>query len=150
MFDVSCLYGTQEFNTIQVDAFNIWNDCPETSPFGEGIAQAIQDSFGLYVDGQHYFVMQNNALVPVWDLTSSGSYAGNENAIVFAQVVDIAPSPDGQNINWVELTRIGGELANTIYRINTVQGLPPPNVSSSVHWCLSCLIDEIHFIVQPR
>jgi hypothetical protein len=42
-----------------------------------------------------------------------------------------------------------GQLANKVYRINTVQGQPPPNVSSSVDCCLSCSINAILFIVLP-
>ena len=147
MFDVSCLYPSSEFYSIQNDAFNIWNACPETDPLGEGIALAIQDAYGIYVDGQHYFVMQNGGLEAVWDMRSSGEFEGNPDAIVFAHKIQSSPSPSGpENIDWVELTKDEGSLANTVYRINTVQGQPPPTVSSSVNWCLSCSIN-VNFTV---
>jgi hypothetical protein len=91
--------------------------------------QAVKSDFNLNVEGQHYFVQQNGTLVPVWDLRSS---TNNPNAIVFAQKVKSAPSPDGpDNIAWLELKGISGGLANLIYRVNTVKGQPPSTVSSS-------------------
>src|SRR6267154_3814360 len=148
MFDVSCLFGTPKFSTIQNDAFNIWNGCPETDPLSAAMAQRMQAQFNLTVDGQHYFANQNGSLKAVWDLTSSGPFTGNPNAIVFAHKVQTAPSPDGpDNIDWVELKKDSGGLANTVYRINTVKGQPPGNVSSSVDWCLFYSINVILFIV---
>ena len=133
MFDMSCLYGTNEFSTIQQDAYNIWNACHEMDPFASGITQKIGNQFNVPEDGQHYFAMQNGALKAIWDLTSSGPYAGNSGAIVFAHKINTSPSPDGpNNILWVQLAADSGALANTIYRINTVQGQPPSTVSFSV------------------
>jgi hypothetical protein len=148
MFDVSCLYGTPEFATIQNDAFNTWNAFPDVNPLNPGMAQNMQNQYNLTVDGQHYFVDQNGTLEAVWDLTSSGPFTGNPGAIVFAHKIQTADSPDGlNNIVWVELKGDSGQLANTIYRINTVQGQPPGSVSSSVDSCLSCSINAILFIV---
>jgi hypothetical protein len=133
LFDVSRLFGTSGFATIQNDAFNVWNACPEIDPLSAAMAQRIQDQFNLTVDGQHYFVSQNGTLEPVWDLTSSGPFTGNPGAIVFAHKIQTADSPDGSgNVPWLELVKDSGQLANKVYRINTVQGQPPPNVSSSV------------------
>ena len=76
----------------------------------------------IKVAGQHYFVNQAGTLVPVWDLRSSGKTAGNPNAIVFAKRLKGAPSPDGsENIDWVELTKVSGGLANFVYRVDTVK-----------------------------
>ncbi len=146
MFDISCLFKTPEFATIQTDAFNIWNSCPSENPLEPAMAQVMQKQFNLTVDGQHYFVKPGNALEAVWDLTSSGPFAGNSGAIVFAHPIQTAPSPDGSdNIKWVELKKISGGLANTVYRVNTVKGQPPSSVSLSVNWCLSCSINLFFF-----
>lgn len=131
MFDISCLYGTPEFNTIQNDAYNIWNACPDTDPLNPQIAQEMENQFNVTEDGQHYFSLLNGALEAVWDLTSSGPYTGNPGAIAYAHKINSVASPDGpNNIAWVELVVDAGNLAKTIYRINTVAGQPPPNVSS--------------------
>jgi hypothetical protein len=93
----------------------------------------MKDKHNINVEGQHYFVQQAGTLVPVWDLRSSGENAGNQNAIVFAQKVKSAPSPDGpENVDLVELKKLSGGLANQVYRVDTVQGQPPSTVSSSL------------------
>ena len=140
MFDISCLYGTPEFSTIQHDSFNDWDAFSSLNPLEPGLVQEMKDHYGITVDGEYYFVAQNGTLVPVWDLRSTGPYAGNPNAIVFAQKVKTAPSPDGPvNVDWVELKKLSGGLANLIYRVDTVQGQPPSTVSSSLNLCLSYL-----------
>lgn len=132
LFDISCL-STPEFNTIQEDAFNVWNSCPDTDPFGPATAQAMHSAFNVSVDCQHYFVKNSTGsnLEAVWDCTTSGQFSGDSNAIIFAHKVGTAPSPDGpQNIDLVELRKDAGGLANTVYRLNTVDGQAPGNVSS--------------------
>jgi hypothetical protein len=147
MFDISCLYGTPEFSTIQKDAFHDWEAYPSFDPLEPELVQEMKDHYGITVDGEYYFVGQNGTLVPVWDLRSTGPYAGNPNAIVFAQKVKGTPSPDGPvNIDWVELKKSSGGLANQIYRVDTVQGQPPSNVSSSLNLCMSYLINAIYFL----
>ncbi len=90
------------------------------------MVQQMKDKYNINVEGQHYFVKQNDKLVPVWDLRSSGENAGNPNAIVFAEKVKNAPSPDGpQNVDWVELKKLSGGLANQVYRVDSVSGQPP-------------------------
>jgi hypothetical protein len=144
MFDISCLYGKPEFSTIQKDAFHDWEACPSFDPLKPGLVQEMKDHYGITEDGGYYFVEQNGALVPVWDLRSNGTYAGNPNAIVYAQKYKSIPSPDGPvNIDWVELKKLSGGLANVIYRVVTVQGQPPPTVSSSLNLSLSYLINVI-------
>jgi hypothetical protein len=101
------------------------------------LVQQVKDKYNLNVEGQYYFVKQGNDLVPVWDLRSSGENAGNPNAIIFAQKIKSAPSPDGpENIDWAELKKLSGDLANLVYRVNTVKGQPPSTVSPLVNLCL--------------
>jgi hypothetical protein len=96
--------------------------------------QQAKNKYNLNVKGQHYFVEQNGTLVPVWDLRSS---AGDPNAIVFAQKAKDVPSPDRPvDIDWVELKKLSGGLANLVYRVDTVKGQPPSTVSSSLFLCL--------------
>jgi hypothetical protein len=143
MFDISCLYGKPEFSTIQKDGFYDWAAYPTFDPLEPGPVQDMKDHYGITEDGGYYFVVQNGALVPVWDLRSNGPYAGNPNAIVFAQKYKSISSPDGPvNIDWVELTKLSGGLANVIYRVATVQGQPPPTVGS-LNLCLSYLINVL-------
>jgi hypothetical protein len=113
--------------------------------------QQVKNKYNIDVEGQHYFVEQNGALVPVWDLTSSGENAGNPNAIVFTEKVKSAPSPDGpENVDWVELKKLSGGLANLVYRVDTVKGQPPSTVSSSLDPVPVVSINMISFAVHPR
>lgn len=85
--------------------------------------------------GQHYYVPNSNGtgLSPKWDFTSS-AFNGNPNAFVVAAKVNqtTAPGPNGpQNVAWVSLKRITGELAQEVYRTDTRLGQPPANVSPS-------------------
>ena len=90
--------------------------------------QLIEKKYDINIAGQHYFVSQNNSLVPVWDLRSTTK---NPNAIVFGQKVKDVPSPNGpDNVDWLELKKSSGGLANLIYRVDTVKGQPPSTVSS--------------------
>lgn len=143
---MSCLYGKSEFSSIQNDAYNYWKSYSSSNPFETGYSQLLKSHYDISPYGSYYFVEQNGSLIPVWDLTSTWPYAGNPNAIVYAQKVKNVPSPQGSyNVDWVELKKMSGELANVIYRVDTVQGQPPSTVSSSLDLCLCCLIDLFVF-----
>jgi hypothetical protein len=133
---MSCLYGKPGFSTIQKDAFNVWSewsDCEGSlNPLDPGLAKRFKEKLGLNVVDQHYFVNQNDSLVPVFDSTSSGPTKGDKNAIFFGKKIEDIPSPDGsENVDWLQLQKVSGELANTIYRVHTYKGQPPAAVSTS-------------------
>lgn len=138
MYDISCLYGTSEFSTIQSDSYNYWNSYWSFDPFDPGYSQELKYHYDIAPFGEYYFVEQNGSLIPVWDLTHTEPYAGNPDAIVYAQKVNSVPSPDGpDNVAWVELKKLSGDLANGIYRVDTVQGQPLSTVRPSLDVCLS-------------
>ena len=97
------------------------------------IAQLFKRLWDIPVVGQHYFVDgDNDTLVPVFDFTSSGQTKGNKSAILFGKKIADVQSPDGSdNIDWLELQKVSGELADNLYRVYTVKGQPPASVSSS-------------------
>jgi hypothetical protein len=97
------------------------------------MAQLFKQLWDISVVGQHYFVDGNNGtIVPVFDFTSSGKTKGNENAIFFGEKIEDIQSPNGtDNVDWLELQEVSGELANDVYRVNTVKGQPPASVCSS-------------------
>jgi Protein of unknown function (DUF3455) len=137
--------------TIQDVAFDDWAASSITNPLESGLVQLMKDKFNINVEGQHYFVNQDDTLVPVWDLRSSGENAGNPNAIIFAEKVKSAPSPNGpENVDWVELKKLSGGLANQVYRVDSVKGQPPSTVSSFVGSVRVLLINMNFFVVHPR
>jgi hypothetical protein len=135
VFDISCLSGTSLFNTIQNYAFDIWNNGSASNV----TTQDVIDTLGHdpIVLGQHYFVANGTdpvtgspAISPVWDFTS-GAEKGNTEAFVIAAVVGDIPAPTGtDDVDWLQLKNVEGELADTVYRIDTKGGQPPTSVST--------------------
>lgn len=92
------------------------------------------------------------AISPVWDFTS-GAEKGNAEAFVIAAVVGDIPAPTGkEDVDWLQLKNVEGELADTVYRIDTKGGQPPMSVSRvkslsytllvcSFCFCLECTAD---------
>ena len=139
MYDISCLEVDLEFAVIQEDAYDYWNSYGSSDPFESGYSQLLNDHYNISSYGSYYYIEQNGSLVPVWDFRST--YAGNPNAIVYAQMVKNVPSPDGSsNVDWMELNKSSGDLVNiNIYIVETMQGQPPSStVSFSLDLCLSC------------
>jgi hypothetical protein len=136
LFDASCFYDTQEFLTIEIDIFDLWDECPGDDPKDSGVARSLEQNWSLEPLGDHYFVKQNTTLVPVFDFTSTRQNKGNPNAIFFGKKIEDILSPDGtDNVDWLELQNVGGPLAtlaNTVYRVKTVEGQPPATVSASL------------------
>jgi hypothetical protein len=116
-----------------------------------GLVQLMKDKYNINVEGQHYFVEQDGSLVPVWDLRSSGENTGNPNAIIFAEKVKSAPSPNGpENVDSVELKKLSGGLANLVYRLDSVKGQPPSTVSSFLDFLPVLSTNMNFFVVHPR
>lgn len=97
----------------------------------------MQAQFNLTVIGQHYFQNETGVLTPIWDLRAEEPFKGNVDAFVATHKVKAIASPDGpSDITWVELDKNSGQnsgqLASTVYRIDTVAGQPAASVSCSV------------------
>jgi hypothetical protein len=132
MLDISRLYGTDEFSRVQDDAYYIWSNYSSTDPYEGGLTVLLNRKLGVDLLGQYYFINgTNGALVPKFDFTSSGPNKGNLEAFVVATRVGDIPAPVPQNIDWVELNRTSGKLANEVIRVNTKAGQPPSSVSIS-------------------
>ncbi|KDQ31887.1 hypothetical protein PLEOSDRAFT_1034910 [Pleurotus ostreatus PC15] len=79
--------------------------------------------------GQHYFItnpITGSGLSPKWDFTSQGATKGNPDAFVVGARSGGVPAPTGpQDIDWLFLTGVQGQLADQIYRVDTRGGQPP-------------------------
>jgi len=131
LFDVSCLYGTPEFSKIQDDSYTLWSHAPP-SVTAQGIIAKLGS--GPPVLGQHYFVPNPNGsptLSPKWDFTS-GAKKGNPQAFVIAAKTGGIPAPSGKNdIDWLQLKKVQGELADVLYRVATKGGQPPASCTAN-------------------
>jgi len=134
VFDISCLSGTFLFNTIQDYAFDIWANASSSVTTQDVIKTLGNDRTVL---GQHYFVANGTdpttggqALAPVWDFRSDAE-KGNAEAFVVAAVVGDIPAPTGiDDVDWVQLKNVEGELANAVYRVDTKGGQPPTSCTA--------------------
>jgi len=119
LFDISHLYGTPWFSTIQDDAYDIWSYFPNTDPLDHGLAVSL---FGFAWLGIHDFVNFNGKLSPKFDFTES---TGNPDDFVVAAKTGDIPAPIPGAVDWLELTNVAGGLANKVFRVDTKAGKPP-------------------------
>jgi len=133
LFDMSCLTNGPLSTTIQNTAFDIWNNAPSSFTTQDIIKMLCHDAIVL---GQHYFVPNPNpapgspALSPKWDFTSD-SEKGNAQAFVIGAKVGDLPAPSGTaDVDWLQLKNVEGQLADSIYRVESKGGQPPASCTA--------------------
>ena len=127
VFNIASLYPGHSFREIQGDAYINWAFNTIKNPLDPDLAKLFANRYNILVSGQHYFIEADGHLAPVWDFRSDGSTKGNQKAIVVAKVTgDIASPTNPTALDWQELSRVSGELADTIFRTDTVGGGPAP------------------------
>ena len=132
MLDITSLYPLIDFWQIQQQAFNDWSYFPSDDPLDPDLFQILNEDYYMPILGQHYFIEQDKKLTPVWDFRADGATKGNSSAIIVAKEAGDTPSPSGYpNVDWLELTRVSGGLADKVFRVYTVGGDPPESVSIS-------------------
>lgn len=125
MFDISPLFPSPEYYSVQDDLFFGWVGYDGDDPNDPNLTLQITDNFGISHLGQHYFIDNGSGgIAPVWDFRDT---LGSDAVVVAALVADLPePSP---NVDWLSLDNVSGGLADDILRIYTVGGDPPPIVS---------------------
>lgn len=112
-------------------AFALWN-MPKAPPI-ETIIGGLQGTKVPLILGQHYFVtnpVTGTGISPKWDFTSSGKFAGNQDAYFIGAPVGNVPAPSNpaKNVAWLHIGHVEGELADEVFRYDTVGGQPPTSV----------------------
>lgn len=134
LFDLSCLYGKPAFDTIQNDVSTLWSKAPASLTAQQLIStlSAVKTSVVL---GEHYFItnpVTGTGISPKWDFTSQ-SFKGNANAfVVAAKSAGLAAPTGSQDVDWLFLKSVTGDLAAEIYRTDTRLGQPPASVCASL------------------
>lgn len=112
--------------------FGFW-DSPQS---GSVTVQQLIDALPCAVPanvilGQHYFTEDEaGGLSPVWDSRAIPQFEGVDDAVFVGKVVGNTSDADPtQNVSWLHLVKVSGDLADEVYRIFTVGGVPPPSVS---------------------
>ncbi|PPQ92265.1 hypothetical protein CVT25_008573 [Psilocybe cyanescens] len=128
LFDASCVYNTPIFSSLPGIVSAAWEIAPPSLP----VSEVISTLHGFSTDsvlGQHYYVtnpITGSGIDPKWDFTSQGADAGKSDAFVVAAKVNGASAPTGsQDIDWVQLGALTGNLAKQVYRVQTRLGQPP-------------------------
>lgn len=116
-FDISGLFGSAEFTSIQNDAFNDFlNEHDPTDPVDPSFAARIESKYGIKLLGDYSDTEGN----PEVDFSSTGG------GIVATDITKDAKSPTTSSaVDWLELKAISGSLTQTVLLIETVGGLPP-------------------------
>ncbi|KAH8828623.1 hypothetical protein DL96DRAFT_1813988 [Flagelloscypha sp. PMI_526] len=129
LFDISCLYDSAVYSNIPDFAMQLWSAVPEGVTIQEFI-QGISDFGNVAVLGQHYFIPNLNgsgAAQPKWDFNSSNSTTA---FVVGAKVANLTAPTGSQDIDWLQLKNVTGDLAASIYRTDTRLGQPPANCTN--------------------
>ena len=152
IYDLACLPQSAFANATD----RIWDAWKAASSTSKPL-QAVKDAgvFKLnppYTLGQHYFV-KTPGLSPKWDFTSSGKFAGNQDAYFIGAPVGNVPAPSNpaKSVAWLHIGHVDGELADEVFRYDTVGGQPPTSVRLCWKgWCVRVSADVDVFVVHSR
>ncbi|KAJ7250605.1 hypothetical protein C8J57DRAFT_677209 [Mycena rebaudengoi] len=126
LFDISCLYGSPEFEKLQDIAYTMWKFAPPAAPISV-IIEYMASFHASFVLGQHYFIpaASGTGVSPKWDF-SSAALEGHPDAFVVAAKAGGLPAPTGpKDVDWLALNGVQGKLATQVFRLNTAGGVPP-------------------------
>lgn len=115
LFDISCHVKSPMFDNIQDVAFVRWQ-----ATSGKDDCKGDITGMPLPRMGDHYFVTppSGTGISPVWDFRAFGRFKGDSSATVLAAKVADLPAPDGtDNVDWLQLKSISGDLATQVRRI---------------------------------
>lgn len=131
LVDISCL-NPETFDSATVLAFDLWKAAPK-SITAQDLISDLSVIKSPIILGQHYFIknpaVNGTGLSPKWDFTSA-SEKGHSNAfVVGAKAGDVpAPTDPTDNVDWLMLNDVEGDLATQIFRVQTHGGQPPKSV----------------------
>ncbi|KAL5537059.1 hypothetical protein ACEPAF_882 [Sanghuangporus sanghuang] len=124
LFDISCIYDTSQYSTITKVAYDIWNAIPNNE-ISNVVETFVKKAFPVFAD--HYFITSpsGTGISPVFDARAT-SHKGDPNAFILAaRTGDLAAPTGNQDIDWLQLSNVQGDLAKTVLRIDTQRGQPP-------------------------
>jgi len=111
LFDISCLAGTDIFESIQ--------DFAVDSYTGSTDVKLNFDGHDIYPIIFHDFISFGSGIAPRFNLVETGQFTTLKKT-------GSITSPQGkENVDWLELSEVDGDLAKWVYRTDTVRGQPP-------------------------
>jgi len=130
VFDISCLASSNSslLSTIHDDLFSFWYSSETGNVTVQQLIETLPNTVvSNAILGQHYFI-DNGAggISPVWDSRAIPQFQGVADAVFVGNVV--ANTPDAnptENVSWLHLVEVSGNLADEVYRAFTAGGIPP-------------------------
>lgn len=122
LLDISCLYGNPEFEDIQSDFFAL----PE--PARRAIIKLASNTPLLLA--YHYFItnpLSGTGINPKF----AKKAGGGADYTVMAKAGGVHSPAGTVNVDWLQLSSISGDWANTVFRVDTVAGQPPANCTGT-------------------
>jgi len=119
LFDLSCLSKMDSalFNNIQDVAFTLWSKSNDLNPITQKTPMKL---------GEHYFIANGNGTIsPVWDFRGDSAPNQADAFVLAAKIGDLRAPNSTSDVDWLQLRRVSGDLADTVYRTNTRGGQPP-------------------------
>ncbi|KAL8280099.1 hypothetical protein RQP46_007429 [Phenoliferia psychrophenolica] len=108
-----------------------FSGAPARLPSGPapGNPSAIKSAIVKAFLGNHFFVSVNGTLTPEFHFTG----IKGPGQFVLAKVTGRLPSPNSPTVNvpWLQLAKQSGDLASTVYRLNTAGGQPPTSCTTA-------------------
>ncbi|PAV19911.1 malate dehydrogenase [Pyrrhoderma noxium] len=121
LVDITHLSKLGECSDITATTYDAWNS---TSTTPEEFVKHLRR---YPVLAQHYFIKNpsGSGLSPFFD---ARSVTGNPDKYAMVSKSGDVPAPSGsQDVDWLQLTAVQGELAKTIMRLETKYGQPQPS-----------------------
>lgn len=136
LYDISCLYNPSPtlFRSIQEPLYEAWVNLTSeiTVQHLTAVIPALLTPEVIQAD--HYFIPSatGTGLSPVWDFRTSQKFHGQDNAVFVGKGAGsvVPPVDPPHNINWLRVGKVSGDIADEVYRIDTIGGQPPTSVSS--------------------
>jgi hypothetical protein len=130
LLDISNLASNHSalVSTIHEDLFTYWTSGPIANYTVQQMIECFpKDIPANKILAQHYFVgNEAGGLSPVWDFRATPKFEGVENAtFVGKALANISDADPTKNVPWLHLGKVGGEIADEVYRIFTVGGVAP-------------------------
>lgn len=128
LIDVSCLAGSSIFSSLPDQLYTSWSNA--SLPTIQDSIQVLQATNPPEILAQHYFVPNpttGQGLSPKWDFSSSGKFHDNSDAYMIGKGKGslAAPTDSATDINWLDVLKVDGSIADEVFRTDTKGGQPP-------------------------
>jgi len=144
LFDVSCLVGSSYFDRLPDIAYDLLPNVDECNAAHAVLHLPHVGRLKPLIN--HFFVpnpaVNGTGVSPRFNLAHHKSF-------VTTKKVAALDSPDGsENIPWLQLEEVQGNLASQVFRVNTVKGQPPGSCNAPSNKVLSVHYAAVYWFFE--